>query len=80
MGMMETARDRNTVRRAIRISLIVGTVLTFINQYDAPMGQEPFKLIPALLTYVVPFCISTYSTCLTLRQLTGTSTLNQPHR
>lgn len=48
---------------AIKIALIVGTILNTINSYDAIVhGSLNSKLIfKILLTYCVPFCVSLYS-------------------
>ena len=49
--------------RAAKVSCVVGTCLTLINQADLLFGREPapalFWKIP--LTYCVPFCVSLYS-------------------
>lgn len=51
-----------TIRRALKVSAIVGTVLTAINQGDliAAGGFPPIWKIA--LTYLVPYCVSSYST------------------
>jgi len=60
------------VARAIKVSLIVGTGLTLINQADALFGTAPtgalWWKIP--LTYSVPFCVSLYSSIATSRSQT----------
>ncbi len=38
-------------------SLIVGSILTLINQWGALWGDQPFKALPLILTYLVPFCV-----------------------
>lgn len=52
---------RKTARVAIRISLIVGTILTTINQGDVIMSGNWPPLWKLLLTYMVPYCVSSYS-------------------
>ena len=51
------------LRRALLTSLVVGTVLTLINQGDAFINATltPVLLWKIPLTYVVPFAVSTYS-------------------
>lgn len=51
------------VRRALRVALLVGTVLFFINQSDVVLRGELTLLVVAkiCLTYLVPFSVSTYS-------------------
>ncbi|MDP2388075.1 MAG: nitrate/nitrite transporter NrtS [Bacteroidota bacterium] len=48
---------------ALKISLLIGTVLNTINSYDALFNDDwTFKLIlKVLLTYCVPFGVSLYS-------------------
>ena len=47
-------------RRSLVVALIVGTVLNLINQGDAMLSGVPIDLTKLLLTYVVPYCVSTY--------------------
>lgn len=48
-------------RRSLIVALIVGTVLNLINQGDALLlGEAPVDIAKALLTFCVPFCVSTY--------------------
>lgn len=51
------------VRRGARVSLVVGTILTVINEGPTVVAGHPdLSLIPrAVLNYVVPFCVSCYS-------------------
>jgi hypothetical protein len=45
------------VLKALTVAALVGTVLLVVNQYDALFGNEPIRLIPAVLTYIVPFIV-----------------------
>ena len=51
-----------TVRMALRVSLVVGTLLNLINHFDillgAPLGTTTG--VQMALTYVVPYCVSTH--------------------
>ena len=51
------------LRKALATSLVVGTILTAINQGDALLGGHftPVLLWKVPLTYFVPFAVSTYS-------------------
>jgi len=62
------AFHRSTVNKAIIISLTVGTVLNVINQgdYIFQMQWEKISAFKVLLTYLTPFCVSTYSTATAL--------------
>ena len=45
------------VLKALAVAILVGTILLVINQYDALFGNEPIRMIPAILTYIVPFIV-----------------------
>jgi hypothetical protein len=51
---------REHLRRTIRIALVVGTILTIINQVDVILGGEATALtwIKTGLNYCVPFIVS----------------------
>lgn len=58
------------VTRAIKVSLVVGTILAAINHGDA-LTDGTFDLINAfkvLLTYCVPYVVSTFSAVAALRE------------
>ncbi len=61
------------VRRAIKTALVVGPILTLINQTPALMqlgGGKSISLITAVriaLTFVVPFAVSLYSSTMANR-------------
>ena len=56
-------RHPPVLRRALLTSLVVGTVLTLINQGDALVTTTltPVLIWKIPLTYFVPFAVSTYS-------------------
>jgi len=51
-----------TVRRAVRVALIVGTTLVLINQWEAVLGEAALSWAKVVLTYCVPYLVSSYST------------------
>ncbi|MEM9630126.1 MAG: methyl-accepting chemotaxis protein [Pseudomonadota bacterium] len=55
------------VKRAFITAIIVGTILTLINQVDALFGEAELVIWQALLSTVVPFVVSLVSASLTLR-------------
>jgi hypothetical protein len=61
--------QRATVRRAVTVAMIVGPVLTVINQYDAiasgSLGAKFFFKMG--LTFLVPYSVSSYSSVMALR-------------
>lgn len=66
--LTKIAFHRSTVNKAITISLTVGTVLNLINQGDFifQMQWEKISVFKVFLTYLTPFCVSTYSTATAL--------------
>ena len=42
------------------VALLVGTILNLINQGDAIFGAEPINWTKIVLTYLVPYTVSTY--------------------
>ena len=45
------------IQKGVILALIVGSILLVINQFDAIFGTAQFRVIPALLTYCVPFAV-----------------------
>lgn len=58
--MLRTALKPGIVKRSLIIALIVGTILNLINQGDMLVGAGDVNLLKCLLTYMVPYCVSTY--------------------
>jgi len=60
---LSLARQPSVVQRAIKVAAIVGTILVAINQGGALLAGElsPALLIKIPLTYLVPYCVSTYA-------------------
>lgn len=59
---LEAALRRDVIRRSLRVALTVGTILVLVNFYDR-IPDGPFgirDLVKALLTYLVPYCVSTW--------------------
>jgi hypothetical protein len=58
---LRIASSPQVVGLALRMSVVIGSVLNLINQGDALFGET--KLVPGkvLLTYLVPYCVATYS-------------------
>ncbi len=47
-------------RRSLIVALVVGTVLNLINQGDALFAGGPIDWTKLVLTFAVPYCVSTY--------------------
>ena len=48
------------LRRSLWVAVIVGTALNFINQPEALFGEAALHWPKLILTYCVPFLVSTY--------------------
>jgi hypothetical protein len=49
--------DKKMIKTALFVAAFVGTILLFINQYDAIFGDAPIRVLSAMLTYFVPFVV-----------------------
>ncbi len=65
------ATDRSTFLRALRIAILVGVILNLINNPDAILSLSISGLNPGkvLLTFLVPYGVSTYSSILSKGRL-----------
>ena len=62
-GFFSLAFSRQVVPRAARVAFIVGTILAFINHGDKilAMSLSSHDLFKVILTYLVPYGVSTWS-------------------
>ena len=58
--MLKIALRPDIVKRSVLVALVVGTILNLINQGDAVMGDEHIDTMKCVLTYIVPYLVSTY--------------------
>ena len=67
---LRNCAKKKSLRRAIRVGLIVGTLLALINHYDMfrSGSYEQVRIFQILLTYLVPFSVSLYSSAMQERQ------------
>ncbi len=54
------ATSEGTPGHALIMGLIVGTILTAINQGDFILAGQTPDLLKVGLTYLVPYCVATY--------------------
>ena len=59
-GFIAHACTSEIARRAIKVALVVGTILTLINQGDRLIAGMAPDWIKMILTYLVPYCVSTH--------------------
>ncbi len=59
----QVARSPSIIRRAIKVSVVVGTLLVIINHVPALWHGDlsRFRLFQIGLTYAVPYCVATWS-------------------
>ena len=65
---LRRALSRPVVHRALIIALVVGPILVLINQGDYLLAGEwsKFSWLKAILTFIVPYLVSTVSSLLSI--------------
>lgn len=58
---LQCALDRRTVVTALKLAVVVGTLLVIINQGAALFGPGKLDWLKLVLTYLVPYGVSTYT-------------------
>lgn len=59
--LFQVACSGRIVKNALRIALVVGTILNLVNQGGALLSETGVSWIHLVLNYVVPYCVATYS-------------------
>ena len=59
--LFQTAFKRSIVQAAIRVAIVVGTILNLINQGGRLYDDLPLSWFHVVLNYLVPYCVSSYS-------------------
>lgn len=69
-SILRIVLDRRVMGRATRIAIVIGTILTAINQGDALLSHHftAAMVWKIALTYCVPYCVSTYTAISMKRQ------------
>ena len=55
------AFSRVQLKTSFKTSMLVGSLLNLINQWDALVGTAGYDAIKIGLTFLVPFCVATYA-------------------
>ncbi|MEQ1814695.1 MAG: nitrate/nitrite transporter NrtS [Candidatus Nitrotoga sp.] len=55
------ALSRHIVIRALKISLVVGSVLNLVNQGESLLHGGTISWLHLILNYLVPYCVASYS-------------------
>ena len=58
--LFQLAFGDGTPKKALNTALVVGTILTTINHGDVIIRGESINYFKILLTYCVPFCVTTW--------------------
>ena len=66
---LRVAARRDVVLRGVKVAVFVGTILVAINQGDVLLAGRwsGEVLAKVLLTYAVPYCVSTYASVSAIR-------------
>jgi hypothetical protein len=65
--IISIATRPQVVRSSLVVAAVVGTILNLINQGDAAVDGHPLVLWKVMLTYCVPYFVSTYGAVMALR-------------
>lgn len=57
---LRVGTSRAIVTSSLKISLLVGTALNVINQWDAVSSGAALRIGNLILNYVVPYCVATF--------------------
>lgn len=63
LGWKAIALREDVLKRSVKISLIVGPIIALLNHGDKILygGFQALDAVKVLVTLLVPFCVSTYS-------------------
>jgi hypothetical protein len=64
------AFSADIMRRAVVVALVVGLLLNLINQGDALIAGRPLNWWKLILTFLVPYCVSTHGAVAARRAIT----------
>ena len=67
------AFEASVRKRAFKIAMLVGSILAVINHGDALLSGDASATvwIKIVLTFVVPYCVATFSSVQAIRQRSG---------
>ncbi|MFN3232839.1 MAG: nitrate/nitrite transporter NrtS [Alphaproteobacteria bacterium] len=66
-SLIHCATRPSVIKSSIIVAVVVGVILNLINQGDALFGDKPIVVWKVLLTFCVPYCVSTYGAVMALR-------------
>ena len=59
-NFLQLALGNGTPKQALMTAIVVGTILTIINHGDEILKGESFNYLKIILTYCVPYCVTTW--------------------
>ena len=60
-GFLEALTKAQIVKSALKVSLVVGTILNLINHNGLILDDGGISWLHVLMNYAVPYCVSSYS-------------------
>jgi hypothetical protein len=68
---LKYAKERVCVIRSLKIALIVGTVLAFLNHYDSIFAGtvDSTGFFQIIITYAVPYSVATFGSAMQARHM-----------
>jgi len=60
-ALFQVACSARIVKNAIRIALVVGTILNLVNQGGAILAGSGISWSHVALNFLVPYCVASYS-------------------
>ena len=60
-ALLKAAAKPRIVKAALRVSLLVGTMLNLVNQGGRLLDGGSLLWLNVAANYIVPFCVSSYS-------------------
>ncbi|MCH8082482.1 MAG: nitrate/nitrite transporter NrtS [Proteobacteria bacterium] len=61
VSFINAALERSVVIRALKVAVIIGTILVAINHGDVFVGGGEINWFKIVLTYMVPYAVATYA-------------------
>ena len=71
MGLFwKYALEKKTVKRSLKVALIVGTILGMINHFDMFVtgDYQTKRIMQMIVTYIVPYCVATFGAAMQAKQ------------
>ena len=79
---LHLAFQRNVVLRGLKVAAVVGSILITINHLPALLAGDvgATRILQMGLTYLVPYCVSTWSSVAAIREIQRRSPGDHPRK